>query len=282
MPTQLRKTILLATDRQNSVLNTLDANNNNATAYTPHGDSLPGDELRSQLRFNGKLKELITDCYSLGNGYRTYNPKLMRFISPDRSSPFGKGGLNAYAYCGGDPVNRTDPSGQSFLGPMVKYMNDRVIKFGGRSGLSPLTIKSLKKTKNNLGGKKLIKHNAAIMSISPEEYLVRQMPEMQPHYISPHPPPSELLSLTPKKQNKLIASTKKTLSKLENKKTVQQDLVNGLAPHIGIDALALLDDSISAISHESELLTILTPSPPPPYDPPPPFDEGMRIRNTNE
>ena len=36
----------------------------------------------------------------------------MRFNSPDTLSPFGKGGINAYAYCAGDPVNRSDPSGR--------------------------------------------------------------------------------------------------------------------------------------------------------------------------
>ncbi|WP_147458691.1 RHS repeat-associated core domain-containing protein, partial [Pseudomonas savastanoi] len=36
---------------------------------------------------------------------------LMRFNSPDSLSPFGKGGMNAYAYCAGDPVNRSDPTG---------------------------------------------------------------------------------------------------------------------------------------------------------------------------
>ncbi|KPY35049.1 Uncharacterized protein ALO52_00166 [Pseudomonas syringae pv. primulae] len=35
----------------------------------------------------------------------------MRFNGTDDLSPFGKGGLNAYAYCAGDPVNRSDPSG---------------------------------------------------------------------------------------------------------------------------------------------------------------------------
>ncbi|ORC43846.1 hypothetical protein BZK31_28960, partial [Pseudomonas floridensis] len=34
------------------------------------------------------------------------------FNSPDSLSPFGKGGLNAYAYCLGDPVNRKDPTGR--------------------------------------------------------------------------------------------------------------------------------------------------------------------------
>ncbi len=35
----------------------------------------------------------------------------MRFNSPDSLSPFGRGGLNAYAYCQGDPINRSDPGG---------------------------------------------------------------------------------------------------------------------------------------------------------------------------
>ena len=36
----------------------------------------------------------------------------MRFNSPDSLSPFSVGGKNAYAYCGGDPVNRSDPNGK--------------------------------------------------------------------------------------------------------------------------------------------------------------------------
>src|SRR5471032_2916159 len=38
----------------------------------------------------------------------------MRFNSPDSLSPFWKGGVNAYAYCVGDPVNRVDPTGHFF------------------------------------------------------------------------------------------------------------------------------------------------------------------------
>lgn len=63
------------------------------------------------LGFNGQPRDPLTGHYLLGNGYRAFNPVLMRFNSPDNASPFGKGGLNAYAYCLGDPVNMHDPTG---------------------------------------------------------------------------------------------------------------------------------------------------------------------------
>lgn len=63
------------------------------------------------IAFTGQMVDRLTGCYHLGNGRRTYNPVLMRFHSADSLSPFSEGGLNAYAYCGGDPINRVDPSG---------------------------------------------------------------------------------------------------------------------------------------------------------------------------
>ncbi|ELC6383294.1 RHS repeat-associated core domain-containing protein [Enterobacter hormaechei] len=61
--------------------------------------------------FNGESVDSVSGNYLLGNGYRAYSPVLMRFTSPDSLSPFGGGGINPYAYCAGDPVNITDPSG---------------------------------------------------------------------------------------------------------------------------------------------------------------------------
>jgi len=101
-------TALLATDQQRSVLHQVTGNQQTSRAYTVYGFSpahlnLPG--------FNGAQRDTITGHYLLGNGYRAFNPVLMRFNSADSLSPFGEGGLNAYAYCVGDPVNRVDPTG---------------------------------------------------------------------------------------------------------------------------------------------------------------------------
>ncbi len=99
---------LMASDQQHSVLATVQAGSSAAIAYMAYGhrpsiNHLPG--------FNGEQPDPVTGHYLLGNGYRAYNPALMRFNSPDSMSPFGKGGMNAYAYCVGDPVNRSDPTG---------------------------------------------------------------------------------------------------------------------------------------------------------------------------
>jgi len=109
------RTLLLASDLQQSVLNELDLRGPNPFAYSPYGVQSGVSQASTHLGFNGQFKERSTGRYHLGNGYRVYNPALMRFQSPDRSSPFDAGGLNAYAYCSGSPVNRVDPSGNSWL-----------------------------------------------------------------------------------------------------------------------------------------------------------------------
>ncbi|MDQ1886276.1 RHS repeat-associated core domain-containing protein [Aeromonas salmonicida] len=63
------------------------------------------------LAFNGERRDPVTGLYHLGQGYRAYNPRLMRFHVADSLSPFGEGGINPYAYCLGDPINAVDPTG---------------------------------------------------------------------------------------------------------------------------------------------------------------------------
>jgi len=92
------------------------ANNNGSPptgfAYSPFGSTPARNANNCMLPgFNGERLDPVCQTYHLGNGYRTYNPVLMRANAPDSWSPFGAGGLNQYAYCEGDPINRSDPSG---------------------------------------------------------------------------------------------------------------------------------------------------------------------------
>lgn len=84
-------------------------------AYSAYGHCLAQTCSSALLAFNGALVDSITGNYALGNGHRSYNPRLMRFQSADSLSPFSRGGINAYSYCSGDPVNRMDPSGRLSL-----------------------------------------------------------------------------------------------------------------------------------------------------------------------
>ncbi|CAB3751704.1 RHS repeat-associated core domain-containing protein [Paraburkholderia humisilvae] len=106
---------LTGTDRSESLLLAISGGTSQDIAYSPFGSApstsidevpLPG--------FNGERRDPLCGFTHLGNGYRAYNPTLMRFTCPDNESPFGVGGINAYTYCGSDPINKVDPSGKQF------------------------------------------------------------------------------------------------------------------------------------------------------------------------
>lgn len=100
---------VLRVDFANSVLGSASG----SAVYSPYG-YLATEKLQALLGFNGQWCDSRTHGYPLGAGRRIYNPALMRFCSIDPLSPFDKGGLHSAAYCGGDPINRTDPSGRFF------------------------------------------------------------------------------------------------------------------------------------------------------------------------
>ncbi|WP_338522349.1 RHS repeat-associated core domain-containing protein [Pseudomonas batumici] len=136
-------TTLLATNQQRSALQALDKTQRQAIAYSPYGHHALTNGSLSLLGFNGERADPVTGHYLLGNGHRAFNTVLMRFNSPDRLSPFGKGGVNAYAYGLGDPLNRVDPTGQfaewlpSVLSIATSMLNFKVAIFNTPARTSP-------------------------------------------------------------------------------------------------------------------------------------------------
>ncbi len=79
------------------------------TFKSPSGTPLPGGSaINNRFLFAGR--EWIKRFGFYENRARAYNPKLGRFMTEDPLG-FAAGDTNLFRYCGGDPVNHTDPSG---------------------------------------------------------------------------------------------------------------------------------------------------------------------------
>jgi len=109
--------------------------------YNPYGYSTALIQRPYSSGFNGAYLDIHTQCYHLGQGYRAYSPALRRFTSPDFISPFERGGINAYAYCNGDPVNRIDPTGAWGLAALR-----RNLKVGMKSPTKPVQQTQVQQT----------------------------------------------------------------------------------------------------------------------------------------
>lgn len=110
-----------AVDGENTVMAEPQANCLARFAYTPYGDRARLNEPDTPWAYHGERLDGLSGGYALGNGYRLYRPGLMRFGAPDNMSPFGLGELNAYAYCLGDPINHSDPSGHFALARLLRF-----------------------------------------------------------------------------------------------------------------------------------------------------------------
>ncbi|WP_349734849.1 RHS repeat-associated core domain-containing protein [Pseudomonas jessenii] len=98
----LPRVVLLATDRSQSIIGEIVDGQTKTIAYSAYGEQSAQQRVETRLGFNGQLREANIGWYLLGNGYRTYNPKLMRFHSPDSWSPFRGGGVECvYVLRGG-------------------------------------------------------------------------------------------------------------------------------------------------------------------------------------
>lgn len=118
---------LLATDSAGSVTVAKDDVADERHNYSPYGNACTLPSSNTLFGFNREWMDLH-GLYSLGN-YRFYSPALMRFCSPDSWSPFGKGGISTYAYCAGDPINRSDPTGHM---PKTKYARNKNMSYRDR------------------------------------------------------------------------------------------------------------------------------------------------------
>ncbi|ALS62200.1 RHS repeat-associated core domain-containing protein [Pandoraea norimbergensis] len=101
-------------DQAGTVFASIDLDTKAITYYrfTPYGYRTSDPGALTWLGFKGEPLNYV-GLYHLGNGYRMYDPEHCRFQSPDTLSPFDMGGIAAYVYCHGDPLNYHDPSGHA-------------------------------------------------------------------------------------------------------------------------------------------------------------------------
>ncbi len=89
------------------------------------------------LRYRGYYYDTETGLYYVSSRY--YDPEIGRFINADGYVSTGQGvlGYNMFAYCGNDPVNRKDPTGQ-FWSEIWEFAKTAVSEIGKAIGvLSP-------------------------------------------------------------------------------------------------------------------------------------------------
>jgi len=97
----------LHADERGSIVAISDASGNAIATFTYDPYGVPSDFTGSRFLYTGQMALPEVSLYHYKA--RTYAPLLGRFLQTD---PIGyAGGLNLYAYVGGDPVNGRDPSG---------------------------------------------------------------------------------------------------------------------------------------------------------------------------
>ena len=159
-----------------------------AYGYSSSGESLP-------VAFKGERFDAISGCYWLGMGYRAYLPILRRFDSPDDASPFARGGINAYAFVSGDPVNFGDPTGRWRRPHIIpRQMTDGPLQAFGASLPDYPGAKQINVSKNSDGMTVIVGHGnkeaGTIGGYTPQALLA----EMKKNHIELSKGPIHLIS----------------------------------------------------------------------------------------
>ncbi|MDD4493086.1 MAG: hypothetical protein PHV32_01835 [Eubacteriales bacterium] len=101
---------------------------NDIVNFDQYGNQNNGQVLTDESNpygYRGYYGDVESGNYYLNARY--YDPQIQRFTQSDTYR-----GNNPYAYCGGDPVNRTDPSGHYTVGDKVKaYGYGTADSYGG-------------------------------------------------------------------------------------------------------------------------------------------------------
>lgn len=291
-------TTLLTTDQQRSVLHMLKRTQQpRSVAYSPYGHRRPENGLLSLMGFNGEQPDPVTGHYPLGNGYRFFNPVLMRFNSPDSWSPFGKGGLNSYTYCGGEPINRVDSNGHSWTlarffthlfskktdfsetrmwKNLIKTADSNIAAKTPGSRMSPFTMDAIKLAKHRSEEEfGTLSQNASSLNMTPEEYATNKILWHQQYNVYDY---YHLDGLD------IITHTRNNISRIDRKMAVLTDLRDGFKHP---EAQAHLDVYSTERIREVSNLNRLLNAPPayvalPPYDAlvprvaPPSYENAMK------
>ena len=116
-------TYYYATNLQGDVMAILDASGSPVVTYTYDAWGKPLTVTgalattlgtHNPLRYRGYVYDTETELYYLQSRY--YNPNTGRFLNADAFTSTGQGftGNNMFAYCGNNPVNRSDPTGEAW------------------------------------------------------------------------------------------------------------------------------------------------------------------------